>query len=424
LICSIAAALLVMQPWMVAAQAQSVDLGSTTPSVAAPTAGVIRTAGGVRQVNAGDMLTHAELAALTQVASGGRQSVNLSALGAATSGIVNLGSDLNNNLTGLVIPQGVNALGDFSKFSGLNITGNLVNTGALYAYSTSIAATSAHINANNVLNNPGAVLSTVIPTGTFGLTNALGSLDLHVNAVNDVINHGVISSSGSLTVTAGGKVHNSGPAGNAAAGAVMSASQDLNVITNNLVNSGVLHSENSNINVVAKAANDLIISGGGDYLSGQLNISAPGASIKAALGNVTGQLNSNANAAHVAANSSTLTLGTIKMDGDPTFWNNGPITLTGDISVGEKLAILSTDSITSTGAVSLIQARGGTGQGHDIHIIAGADLTSTGTLFPGQSNQPVTVNFSVIDGGNVDFSASPNLQINANSTGTVLRAAA
>ncbi len=56
--------------------------------------------------------------------------MNIGAGGSAVGGRLNIGTDLG-GATSLVIPAGVNALGDFSKMSGANFTllGNLVNSG-------------------------------------------------------------------------------------------------------------------------------------------------------------------------------------------------------------------------------------------------------------------------------------------------------
>src|SRR4029450_12555533 len=91
------------------------------------------------------------------------------------------------------------------------------------------------------------------------------------------------------------------------------------------------------------------------------------------------------------------------------------IEIDGDIIVNEKLAILAEGNITTTVNATEITARTNSNNGADIHIVAGAGLTSSSNgVFSAQANANVTVDPAVLVGGNIDFSASPSLQIHSN----------
>ncbi len=89
------------------------------------------------------------------------------------------------------------------------------------------------------------------------------------------------------------------------------------------------------------------------------------------LGQITAQLNSYAGAEHFAADTSNLILGNNCITGDPTYANTRNITISGNLSPSEALAIIAggnivgdvTSSISSNSAVTLI---------------AGAHITSGG----------------------------------------------
>ncbi|MFA6270516.1 MAG: hypothetical protein WC657_04925 [Candidatus Paceibacterota bacterium] len=123
---------------------------------------------------------------------------------------------------------------------------------------------------------------------------------------------------------------------------------------------------------------DLNISGG-DLLSSQLNINAGLGNAEIHVDQLTGVLNSYGSAAHVSANTSTLTLGEQCLVGDPTYFNSGNIAIAGNITVGERLAIIASGNITNSGAGGYaLTARNGSGVGQDITMIAGAAFTTSG----------------------------------------------
>jgi hypothetical protein len=392
-----------------AVYAETYDLGSTTSSISATRAGVIKVGGSVRSINVGDMITPAEFAALNQINSSGRQTLNVSTAGSATGGRFNIGADLGSNIGSLVIPQGVNALGDFSKITGASFTlpGNLTNSGALYGYSTNTAVNTATFNAQNIINNIGGLISTIVPQSIFGISSALQSVDLTLNATQDIINSGTITSSGALNLIAGGAIVNALPATAdivVTPKPVMEAASNVNLhsASGSFTNAGTINSIAGNINITSPA--DLVFNNtngvlsslggdinvresgyagaqqlsifGGDLLSRQVHINGGMDAVDLHVNNLTGTLNTAADFQHVITATPVLTLGNISIIGDPTYANTaGSVALTGNITVGERLAILASQDITSAAAVNLRAVAGGVGQ--DITLIAGGNLSGT-----------------------------------------------
>src|SRR5262249_25940758 len=153
---------------------------------------------------------------------------------------------------------------------------------------------------------------------------------------------------------------------------------------------------------------------GGDWLSRELNLYSGRGSIFANVGEVTGKLNNYGRESHVYTDVDTLTLGNVCMTGDPTFYNTGNITINGNLDVGSDLSILAGGDITTTSGVTLIRARSGGGDGRNITIVAGANLSNGGTTsptLPGGTAAAVDLSPTGAPGGNIDFTASSNLAI-------------
>src|SRR5438876_296026 len=207
-----------------ATQPTNLDLTSTTRTTQASGAGVINVGGTSHPVSASDILTPAENLALQQILSTGQQSIVLNNGGAAVGGNFRLSNLSALQISNLVIPQNVTAVQDFGINKALNLSGNLTNSGNLYAVSSSNAVTNALINATNIYNRPGALISSILPSdGLSGVTSSVSSLSLTLNALNDIINSGRITSSGNLTLTAGGSIINALPTGVTGPSPVMQA---------------------------------------------------------------------------------------------------------------------------------------------------------------------------------------------------------
>src|SRR5438445_303421 len=96
-------------------------------------------------------------------------------------------------------------------------TAQTTTSGALYAISTNPQITTAVINATNILNQQTGLLSSILPASILStLTNPVAHLNLNLNAIQNIINQGIISSSGNLAATAGGAIINAGLNGSTA----------------------------------------------------------------------------------------------------------------------------------------------------------------------------------------------------------------
>jgi hypothetical protein len=446
----------------------NLDLSSTARSAPAaqvanfqPTA--INVGGTTVPVTATTALTPAESLAVAQMLNTGMQSVALSLTGAAIGGSVSLSSQFAQFVADLVIPHGVTAITEFNTSPNFNIAGNLNNSGALYALSSNPQITQANFYADNIVNHHGALISTVLPTnGLPGALNAVPNLSLSLNAVNNIVNHGTISSAGHLSLNAGGTVTNT---------AVMTAAQNVNIASaiGAINNSGLISALTGNINIGSQTAANIALNNiggtmqalngainfrdpgfaekfnlsinGGDLLSRELNLNGGKGAVDVAVRNIGGITNIDACESHVLVSSGNLHLGDIKLTGDPTFYNDGStgddgdVIIGGDITVGETLTIAAKRDILTTGTTHRTVTAANGSRGFDINLIAGAEITVNGggtaspTVGPGDDNggtwvgtgQPLTTGQSITisgassSGGSINFAGSG---ITLDSSGT------
>lgn len=445
----------------------NLDLSSTERNQIAGSQGSILVEGVQKAINPTDLLTAAEFAALSQVINGGQQTLQISGAGNAIGGTVNLSALAQGPLAGLLVPQGVTAVHDFAQLSALNVLGNLTNSGTLYAVSSNSAVTSAVFNANNIYNNQGGVLTSILPSGgLLGLNSLLGNLNLNLNAIGDIINAGTIASAGSLTATAGGSIINALPAGLNGVSPIMQAVQNLNLQAANIVNQGVLASQLGNIaattsalnnssvmqalsgsvaiqnllgntlsvsnllgsieardkvlfqtlattfdgnnNLLSKAGLDL---SGGTVKSAQIDFVSPEGKVRVNAGALDGRVNVSAGEAAVGVtSSSSLELGDMIITGDPTFYNTGgDVVINGALSFsGQPLAILAAGDILSGPLAGAISTSNAAGSGGVITMVAGASLTSTGSssVLPpgvGDTSSTITISGGSVLGGKIDL---------------------
>ncbi|MBX9772561.1 MAG: hypothetical protein K2X29_14385, partial [Candidatus Obscuribacterales bacterium] len=293
------------------------------------------------------------------------------------------------------------------------------------------------------------------------------SLSLTLIATNSLTNQGIISSASNLNIIAG-QITNARSA--EAPNAVMQAVNNLNIFSNNIVNSGSLKSLNGNVNINTTSTYDagiaalmngaslssllgstmnlsgagvisalkgninigsgleqiLVDINGGNFLSNQLSVSAGCGNIEMAVGEITGTLNTYAAVVHQSSTSPILTLGEISVTGDPTYYNTGSINLSGNVSVGEDLAIIAGGDITALsgefGPFYFMRARDNNGQGYNIHLIAGANVSPCGTCstdgkLGSEATGNVTISGPSSTGGNVIFSGNNTSIIDTSSKG-------
>ena len=357
---------------------------------------------------------------------------------------------------------------DFSS-SSLFTVKNLLSISkgtTIYAISSNPEVQSATIRANSILNS--GLITTVLPaSGLPGYSGLIPSLSLTLIATNSLTNQGTISSAANLNIIAG-QINNAPSA--QAPHALMQAANSLNIFSNNIFNAGTLKSINGNVNINTTSTYDASIAAlmngaslsnflgstmnlsgtgvisalkgninvgsgieqilvninGGNFLSNQLSVSAGCGNIEMAVGEITGTLNTYAASVHQSSTSSILTLGEINVTGDPTYYNTGSINISGNIAVGEDLAIISGGDITAVGGefgpFYYMRARDNNGQGYNIQLIAGASVGPCGTCSTdGKAGSEATGNVTISGpsptGGDVVFSGNNSLIIDTSSKG-------
>ena len=368
----------------------------------------ISVGGKTENFSAGSKVTAAEYVAVKQVLSGGGQQVEVDRNGRASGGSVDLGALTSENdvmrASSLVVPKDVTTIGDFGRGSDFRLTGDLSNFGTVQTLSTNTSVRGGSIHADNIDNHSGALIS------------AKG--DLSLDAANNLTNYGVIAASGNLSLSAGGAVSNSG---------TVAAGEDLSVTSTKVINRGSLNANSGNVSFAttggdliidnrggsivatdgsinvrasdyAGSANSLLV--GGDLLSRELNLNSGLGTATVNANKLTGVVNETGSAAHVWAETETLSIGNVCLTGDPTYFNRGGnILVVGDVIVQEDLTIVASGSIASIDPVNIIA--GDANRGYNITMIAGASFTAQGGLDNreiGPDTSPLTSGVVTING--------------------------
>jgi hypothetical protein len=397
----------------------------------------IMVGGLVKTITSSTPLTPAERLAVQQVISTGQQSIQLTAAGNAVAGTFRVDQGASQHVSHLVIPAGVTAIHDGGVKEALNLTGNLVNAGNLFAISSDAAVTNVTFSAVNIINQPGALLSSILPAaGLPGIASAVSNLSLTLEALQDIINAGTISSAGNLSMSAGGAIVNQ---------ATLSATDSVNLASTigSIVNSGNITAFLGNINIatqlsqsiaanVAQALNINNVGGtlsalngtinirdalfaakvdtnllGGDWLARELSLHGGNGVLRANVHNVTGVTNVDAGAAYISADTPNLNLGELNLSGDPTFYNNGgSVTLGSATSVTGDLAIVASQDIITTDLAS----SPGSGQNGHMTLIAGASFVPPPAISDTQagpdSSTTITINGGSATGGSVQVTGT------------------
>src|SRR5262249_4400000 len=156
----------------------------------------------VLPISAASVLTPGEYVAASQVLSSGRQSIVLGGAGASVGGSFVLTPQLSQNINNLVVPSGVTAIANAALLPTLHLSGDLTNSGNFYAVSTNPQFSTFTIQATNIFNQPGGLLTSVVPkSGLPGFSGLVSNVHLNLNAVQNIVNAGTISSSGNLTAS-------------------------------------------------------------------------------------------------------------------------------------------------------------------------------------------------------------------------------
>jgi len=315
-----------------------------------------------------------------------------------------------------------------------------------------VSIESAHIvNSGLVRSVDGNItLDTAKPMSLYNIGNvSVGAISIGVGELTDsggsiIIVPSDTTTSGSVIISAGSTVFgggtpgsiNTGTAGGGSifditpfGGVTITTSANISIYDGSkklTVNNegGTFEAQNGNINLRASdyTGKSGAVVTGGDLLSQKLVLNSGGGTIDVNVNRLTGEVVSSGTAVHVQAITDNLTIGSQCLTGDPTYFNpGGDISITGNINVAEALAIIASGNISTDAGVTLIQARTGGGVGQPISIIAGVNVTGSGTatttMPPGTpATGNVTFSGGSATGGNVDFSASTSLAINSNST--------
>ncbi len=410
------------------------DLSSRTRDNVAAIAGTIKVGTGVKAIAPGDLLTDAEQLALNQVSAGGAQTLLLNALGTARGGTFRI-DNIANNMEGLVVPRGVTALQNIAQ-SSLNISGTLSNSGRIFFYSNDAHSVTANVAAQNIFNNTGGLLSTMVPASLLNGLIINPHLSLNLSAVHNIMNAGVIRSAGNLTLTAGDSIINTG---------VLQASNNLNVISNTLTNSNLITAATGNINISSLNSGSISINNvngtlqallinirdtlfnaksdfsltGGNILCDTLNVNSGDGLAGINVHDLTGVVNVHAGEVHIATKTASLNLGELNISGDPSFYNQfGNIDFTSPFNFsGESLAIIAKGDITANGDNLTINTSSSTTNGGAITLVAGANFTlidpATSSAYPGKADAATTLKITggSTTGGKIDLNVTNNKDV-------------
>ena len=341
-----------------------------------------------RVVNLDSKLSAAELVAAQQVLNGGVQTIELRSNGAAAGGSLTLSnstlSALDKSVGGaigsLTVARGVQVI---DNNSGMNLSGNLRNHGTISAASDSAGQTIT-ISADTINNSRNASIGTYAGNDFFGA-------DVTLNASTSITNNGSISSANTLTLNAP-VISNI----NDGSVATLSAGQNVNLNTANLVNTGLINANAGNINVNSNtilnfagaggtlqanngsinltATNANLTVTGGDLLSQDVNLSAGKGNIEATFGQADGVVNAQGCVVHLYADSDLLNIGTVDATDDPIITNVNDIALNATLTAGAPLTVISGGNITASNVLNT----SGAVDGGDLTLIAGAQFKMVG----------------------------------------------
>ncbi len=329
-----------------------------------------------------------------------------------------------------------NLILDFGSNSVLNLSGALLNSGTIYAISTNPHVNTAVINAANVINNQGAVITTILPSsGLAGVPFAVSNLSLTFNIVNNFVNSGSVTSAANLNINAGGQILNGLPAGTTGITPLMQAANSITLFSaaGLIANAGNINAVSGNINIASLINQGIMVNNiggilqasmgqinfrdssyggtsnlaliGGDILTKDLNLFSGSGIATVDIHSLLGTLNINAGEAHVQSEASTLQLGRFVITGDPTIYNaGGDVIIDSDLVFsGADLAIVANGDILAASNSGKIETSGG-----NILLVAGAQFSSSSGSVLGSSttsNAPLTLTIigKSATGGRIDL---------------------
>ncbi|MDR3615253.1 MAG: hypothetical protein P4L53_16970 [Candidatus Obscuribacterales bacterium] len=376
------------------------------------------TGGTMVTINPGQHITPAQAVALDQIMSNGSQSLIVNGQGAATGGLVTLQEGSVAGVSALIVPTGVtvDAVG-YTASNPLNVTGPIHINGTLLNLEQSSSAT-AVLNASNISVSHSGSITDILPSNLSYL-NAMSASGLTINAINNVLNQGSITSGGVLNINAGGSISNVSTGSTVAT--ISAPTVNLTSQTGSFTNSGTIAAtvshltinspntitfQNTGGNLSANAGNinfrDSSYAGsggltltGGNLNAQNVNINSGTGAVEANVNGLGGLVNINADSAHVTAATANLDLGKMNLTGDPSFYNTtGNVTINTNLTYsGQALAVVAHGDVDFASNVTTISTAGATGG--NITILAGANFTSSG--FP-QGNNDTSSTLTVLGG--------------------------
>jgi hypothetical protein len=311
----------------------------------------------------------------------------------------------------LIVPNGQTLVVGVEQ-RGLALAGGITNYGRIEVIDTELGAAAVLKAGGTIFNGPSGVITT-----TAGHSQGTGK-GLVLSASECIVNRGLISGAGTLELRSS-KVENDG--------VITSRTGDLNLPGRGRdglkVNNerGVFQALAGAINIgESTASGSKMELAGGEWRSQRLNFLSREGIVLANLGEVTGLVNTEASGVRLLAHSAELRLGTIEVAADPLYFNVGNITISGNIQVAQDLALVATGNILGTSGLRSITTQDANGQGHDIVIAAGANLSpssgsGTSTIPGAAATAAVTLNPASPPGGNINLSASSGLIISSAS---------
>ena len=326
----------------------NLDLSSVEKSLSAsalPLANTLNILVGneLQTVNLASQLTPSEFLAAYQVVSAGNQTLRLSAQGNATGGSFSIPNSISSDIGNLVVPQGVKLLDNVALSPTLNLSGNLIDAGKILVFSTTAQANNASFAASNICVQQGGVFTSIA-------AQHASTVSLTLNALNNIMNYGTISSSGDLSLNAVGSIANNSQA---VSPAKVTAVNNVNLYSSSgtFTNNGIINAQAGNINISSLAADSIALNNtggtllaangainlrnsnyagsantnliGGDFISQSLNLYGGTGTVNMNVYQVTGLVNTYAGCAHLGANTPNLQMGVFDVTGDPFIFNNG-----------------------------------------------------------------------------------------------------
>lgn len=339
---------------------------------------------------------------------------------------------------------------DFAGGQPLSIAGDVTNSGTIYLVSSNPAVTSGILSALNITNTSTGTITSMLPSGGIaGYDFLVPNFSFTLAAAQNITNSGVISSAGSLTMTAGNAISNVTAAG--ASQALIQALGSINLMSaaGTIANHGTIASAAGNINMTAPILQNLVVNNqsgilsalqgsinlrdsmidnkintailGGDILSRELNVFSGCGNAVINANEVSGIVNINAGEAHVTAASEQLHLGQMNLIDDPTFFNvAGDVVIDTALSfAGFPIAIVAKGDVLTAPGVGTISTSNSTGNAGDITIVAGADFTSSQPNFTSPfADVTLTITGASSSGGKIALAgANPITGLEAKATG-------